>query len=306
MTATAFLSRLSLMSRLVNGILAVKPLASFAKHRARNMMIQRAERLGVPWRENVRRLQARDWESEKASVENPRLTYPDYYLRSFHAYETGNLNWEAAWEQESAAYTVHSTIWPGAGVNGDPRLRQAYHEILHQHLATPPQTVLDVGCGVGLSTFALHAIYPQASMTGLDLSPHFLSVAQYNSRERHVNLKWRHAAAESSELPDASFDLISAFLVFHELPQSAATEILTEARRLLRPGGHLAIMDMNPRSEIYQKMPPYILTLLKSTEPYLDQYFTLDMAGAIARSGFAPPTITPISPRHRAVIAAVS
>ena len=80
-------------------------------------------------------------------------------------------------------------------------------------------------------------------------------------------------------------------------------EIFREARRLLRPGGHLAIMDMNPQSEIYAKMPPYILTLLKSTEPYLDEYFGLDIEQALLDSGFAKPTITCNTPRHRTVVA---
>jgi hypothetical protein len=53
-------------------------------------------------------------------------------------------------------------------------------------------------------------------------------------------------------------------------------------------------------------MPPYVLTLLKSTEPYLDQYFTLDIEQALAEAGFQPPIITPTSPRHRAIVARVS
>ncbi|HEY9660835.1 MAG TPA: SAM-dependent methyltransferase, partial [Allocoleopsis sp.] len=65
------------------------------------------------------------------------------------------------------------------------------------------------------------------------------------------------------------------------------------------------IMDMNPNSEIYAKMPPYILTLLKSTEPYLDQYFSLDLEQAIYDAGFARPTVICNSPRHRTVIAQV-
>lgn len=89
----------------------------------------------------------------------------------------------------------------------------------------------------------------------------------------------------------------------HELPQLATQQIFQEARRLLRPGGHLAIMEMNPKSEVYAKMPPYVLTLLKSTEPYLDEYFTLDIEQALVEAGFAPPTITCNSPRHRTVIA---
>ena len=94
-------------------------------------------------------------------------------------------------------------------------------------------------------------------------------------------------------------------MLFHELPQSAAIAILNEARRLLRPGGHLAIMDMNPKSEIYSKMPPYVKTLLKSTEPYLDEYFSLDLEGAIVAAGFAQPTVTCNSPRHRTIVAQV-
>jgi hypothetical protein len=62
-------------------------------------------------------------------------------------------------------------------------------------------------------------------------------------------------------------------------------------------------MDMNPRSEVYAEMPPYILTLLKSTEPYLDQYFALDFDAAIQAAGFEPPTLTCNSPRHRTLIA---
>jgi SAM-dependent methyltransferase len=92
-------------------------------------------------------------------------------------------------------------------------------------------------------------------------------------------------------------------LVFHELPQSAAIAIIQEARRLLRPGGHLAIMDMNPRSEAIQKLPPFVFTLLKSTEPYLDDYFSLDIEAAFAAAGFERPTMTFNSPRHRTFVA---
>jgi ubiquinone/menaquinone biosynthesis C-methylase UbiE len=133
-----------------------------------------------------------------------------------------------------------------------------------------------------------------------------LAVAQYNSRQRHTEMNWRHAAAESTGLPDASIDLVSACLLFHELPQTAAKQIFREARRLLRPGGYLTIMDMNPKSEIYAKMPPYILTLLKSTEPYLDEYFALDLERELVDAGFHPPTITANTPRHRTVIAQVN
>ncbi len=304
MTATINTSP-GLASRLVNGVLAIKPLANLAKQQARQMMIKRAEKIGVHWMDEVATLRSRQWETELAQIQNPQLSYPEYYLRTFHAYEEGNLSWESAFEVEVAARAVHAGIWPDAGAQGDARLRQSHYEILKGRLSQEPQDILDLGCSVGMSTFALQQLYPQAKITGLDLSPYFLAVAKYRAQQHQsaTSINWVHAAAESTGLPDASFDLVSIFLLCHELPQSPTRQIFSEVRRLLRPGGHVAIMDMNPQSEIYQKMPPYILTLLKSTEPYLDDYFKLDIAQALVDSGFADVNITPNTPRHRTVIA---
>ncbi|MBD0343449.1 MAG: class I SAM-dependent methyltransferase [Coleofasciculus sp. Co-bin14] len=293
----------NLASQFVNGVLSIKPLANLAKQQARNMMIKRAEKIGVPWRQRVEELRKHDWDSELAEVQNTQLTYPDYYLCSFHAYETGNLSWDAALEVEVAAYAVHAKIWPGTGSQGDAKLRQTYHDIVKEQLPIQPRDILDLGCSVGMSTFALQALYPSANLTGVDLSPYFLSVAQYNSRQRNMQITWKHAAAEATGLPDASFDLVSTCLMFHELPQEASRHIFQEARRLLRPGGYLTIMDMNPKSEVFAAMPPYILTLLKSTEPYLDDYFTLNIEQTLVDTGFHPPRITSNSPRHRTIVA---
>lgn len=158
-----------LASRLVNGILGIKPLANLAKHQARQMMIKRAEKIGVPWTQEVKTLQARDWTEELAQVQNPQLSYPDYYLNSFHAYENGNLSWQAAFEVKPAAHAVHAKLFQDAEAQGDAKLRQSYHDILTASLRHTPQNILDVGCSVGLSTFALQEIYPHSQITGLDL-----------------------------------------------------------------------------------------------------------------------------------------
>jgi len=53
MTATIKLTD-RLVSQLVNSLLAVKPLADLAKHQARELIIKRAEAIGVAWREDVK------------------------------------------------------------------------------------------------------------------------------------------------------------------------------------------------------------------------------------------------------------
>jgi len=303
MTAVETTPRLA--SRVVNGILAIKPLFNLAKYQARQMMIKRAESIGVNWLQDAEKLRSRDWTVEFNQVSDPDLVYPDYYLRPFHAYNEGNLGWEPATEVEVAAHAVHARIWKDAGAAGDSRLRQSYHDVLKAQLPKVPDDIIDLGCSVGMSTFALQKTFPNAKITGVDLSPYFLAVADYQTQrsDSQNSPTWVHAAAESTGLPSASFDLMSACLMFHELPRGAAIEILHEAKRLLRPGGHLAIMDMNPKSEIYAKMPPYILTLLKSTEPYMDDYFSFDLEGAIVQAGFTQPTLVGNTPRHRTIVA---
>ncbi len=318
------------LSWLANGLLSIKPLAALAKNRARTMMIERAESIGVYWRDEVNRLNTRNgespfsaqWSQDLATVQNPDLVYPGYYVTSFHAYEEGNLGWQPAMEVEVAAKAVHARIWPDAGAQGDAKLRQSYHDVIKAQLPKAPSHIVDLGCSVGMSTEAFQTTFPEAQLTGVDLSPYFLAVAQYRQHIKdqaavqksplsttHADIAagrrpihWHHAAAESTGLPPGSFDLVSACLVFHELPQSAAIAIIHEARRLLRVGGHLTIMDMNPHCETFAKMPPFVLTLLKSTEPYLDDYFGLDFEGTFQAAGFGQPTVVNNSPRHRTFV----
>ncbi|MEN9262232.1 MAG: class I SAM-dependent methyltransferase [Thermostichus sp. HHBFW_bins_43] len=296
----------TLTSRLVNGFLSIKPLFHWAKGQARSLMIKRATNIGVDWLGRVQALMTQDLAAELAAVENPELVYPDYYLRPFHAYDAGNLSWEAAVEVEVAAYAVHARIWPDAGAQGDPRLRQSYHRVLQERIPAAPERILDLGCSVGMSTFALQDLYPEAEVSGLDLSPYFLAVGNIRAREQGRQVNWIHAAAESSGLESGRYDLVSACLLFHELPQSAARQILTEAHRVLKPSGYFALMDMNPASPVYAQMSPVILTLLKSTEPYLDQYFRLDLVQALEQAGFEEITLQPNTPRHRVVLARAS
>ncbi len=302
---TNFKYQPNLATKLVNGILSIKPLANFAKTQARKMIIKRAEKIGVPWRKQAKELSKRNWDKEWEMVNNPNLPYPEYYLTSFHAYEKGNMSWQAATEVEVASLAVHAGIWPEEGIGGDARLRKSFLDILKAEI-TAPKDVLDLGCSVGLNTFPLQKVFPEAKFTGVDLSPYFLAVGLYRSQQQNLDINWVHAPAEATGLPDDSFDLVSICLVCHELPQFATRKIFREVRRLLRSNGSIAIMDMNPKSEVYATMAPHIFTLLKSTEPYLDEYFTLDIEKELINAGFSAPKIVCNTHRHRTIIARVA
>ena len=42
----------------------------------------------------------------KAEIEDASVHYPAYYLRKFHGYDGGNLDWQAACELESATASL--------------------------------------------------------------------------------------------------------------------------------------------------------------------------------------------------------
>lgn len=298
-----------LLSRCVNLLIQTKPLYALMKQQARQVLIKTAEKNGVPWRQRYQELAASGIRTQMAQLTNPDLPYPDYYNVPFHAYTDGNLCWQAAFEAEPATHAMALRVWKDEPLTwqvAQDRLRGTFHAVLAQHITPPVQDILDVGCSIGISTLALHRFYQSKSDTpvrtvGLDLSPYMLTVAQHRDTDHEIS-QWIHANAEATDLPDQSFDLVTLQFVTHELPRYATTAIFKEAFRLLRSGGHLAIVDNNPQSPVIQNLPPVLFTLMKSTEPWSDDYYTFDLEAAMAAIGFDPIITVPSDPRHRTIL----
>lgn len=297
----------ALTNRLIGAALGVKPLWSVAKGQARRMMIQRAERLGIPWNATVEAYGRVNWDPIWQELQDPSLVIPANYRASFHGYDEGHLCWQAAFEFEVASNAVHASLYPEAGAASDQALRAGYHRALQAELPQPPATILDLHCTVGLSSFALQHSFPQAAITALTFSPHYLSVARHEAERRQVPIAaWHHALPEATGLAAGRFDLVSCSLLLHEMPQEGSRRILREARRLVRSGGCLAVMDMDPHCRAYQTMPAAVRTLLRSTEPFLDQYLALDLEAELRQAGFDTVSSSIASPRHRLLVARVA
>ena len=308
----------NILSRLVNLLIQIKPLYALMKRQARQVLIRTAEKNGIPWQQNYRELEASSIQATLADITNPAVEYPDYYRVPFHAYAEGNLCWIAAFEAESATHAMALRVWPWEKLSwqtAQARLRSSFHQVLAEQIASPVGDILDLGCSVGISTLSLHRYYAQqyaqqsgyqpsapVRTVGLDLSPYMLAVAKFRD-VNHETADWVHAKAEHTEFPDQSFDLITLQFVLHELPRQATTAIFQEAYRLLRPGGHLAIADNNPTSPVIQNLPPVLFTLMKSTEPWSDDYYTFNIEAALEQIGFIHSTTVASDPRHRTIVA---
>ncbi|HSM83562.1 MAG TPA: class I SAM-dependent methyltransferase [Nodosilinea sp.] len=178
-----------------------------------------------------------DWETGVAQFTNPQVVYPNYYKTSnFHGVKNGYLNVDAALTYDPITQYV---LPPG---------ETWVRESLVKAIGGEPRRILDLGCGTGTTTLMLKRRFVNAEVVGLDLSPQMLVMADYKARAAAVEVTLRHGNAMATGLPAASFDVVCATLLCHETPPAVAKTILSEAFRLLTPGGQMLVLDGNQRT----------------------------------------------------------
>ena len=116
-----------------------------------------------------------------------------------------------------------------------------------RRLAIPSGAVVaDLGAGPGFFTDALaDAVGPSGQVHALDVSPDMIEVLR--RRDLPPQVTARLSEENRTPLPDASVDLALLAFVLHEL--DAPLAFLTEARRVLRPGGRLVVLEWVPQVE---------------------------------------------------------
>ena len=170
----------------------------------------------------------------------PADRYPPYYLQKFHFQTDGYLSDASA---ERYDHQVEVLFGGGAAAMRRQALVPLRKALTGRSAGGQDAArLLDVGCGTGRFLREVKANYPRLHVTGLDLSPHYLSAAWRElapwSRARFVE-----GAAEALPFSDAEFDAVTCIYLFHELPPRIRRAAVAEIRRVLRPGGSLIFVD---------------------------------------------------------------
>lgn len=211
-----------------------------------------------------------DWQAASTRLSTPNLSYPDYYSsQNFHGIEGGYLNQGAA--------VSYDPITQYALPPNETLVRQS----LIDAIQVKPRRILDLGCGTGSTTLMLKQAFPHSEVIGLDLSPYMLVMAEYKANQAGLNIQWRHGKAEQTGFPDASFDLVTASLLFHETPPAAAQAILRECFRLLTTGGEVLILDGNQQ---VLRQTEWLTQIFE--EPYIHSYATESVDAWMGAAGF--------------------
>ncbi|GAB1538364.1 class I SAM-dependent methyltransferase [Scytonema sp. NUACC21] len=211
-----------------------------------------------------------DWEKEGDRYRRADVTIPTYYSsQNFHGIERGYLN-------------------PGAAVTYDPITQYVLapnetlvRQALIDAIQVKPRRILDLGCGTGSTTLMLKQAFPEADVIGLDLSPYMLVRASHKAQSADLEITWRHGNAENTRFPDASFDLVTASLLFYETPTAVSQAILRECFRLLVAGGQVLILDGNQKTI---RQLDWLNNVFE--EPYIQEYSAGSVDAWMGAAGF--------------------
>ena len=128
-----------------------------------------------------------------------------------------------------------------------------WDDILEDLRLDGDERVLDMGCGRGAVSIAVAKRLGSGRVTGIDLwSTHDQSGNSRAAAMRNAVLEGvdDRISIETGDMralpfPDASFRLVVSSLAIHNISSRAGRErAVTEAWRVLEPGGHLAIADI--------------------------------------------------------------
>lgn len=198
-------------------------------------------------------------------------------------YDASSNLWEGVWGEH-----MHHGYY---GPDGNYKLdrRQAQIDLIEELLKWsgdltlhPPQTILDVGCGIGGSSLYLAKKFG-ARVTGITLSPVQADRAKERARGAGLESTTAFQVANALDMPfdDNSFDLLWSLESGEHMPDKA--KFLQECYRVLKPGGKMVFVTwchrpanvMNPLNSEEQKLLqdiyrvyclPYVISLPEYTE----------------------------------------
>ena len=119
----------------------------------------------------------------------------------------------------------------------------ATKRLLDQVDLTPDMHLLDIGCGIGGTPRFITGTYG-CRVTGIDLTPDFIHAAAELNRMVGLDGAVDLAVASALDLPfdDGRFDAATLLHVGMNIPDKAG--LMTQAARVLKPGGIFAVYDV--------------------------------------------------------------
>ena len=154
----------------------------------------------------------------------------------------------------------------------------------------PGEVVLDLGSGGGIDVLlSARRVGPSGKAYGLDMTDEMLGLARENQRKAGVeNVEFLKGEIEHIPLPDNTVDVIISNCVINL--SADKDRVLSEAFRVLKPGGRFAVSDVVVRGEIPAEIRRNVELWIGCLSGALEE---TDYVAGLVRAGFEDVSIEP-------------
>jgi 2-polyprenyl-3-methyl-5-hydroxy-6-metoxy-1,4-benzoquinol methylase len=154
----------------------------------------------------------------------------------------------------------------------NPRIESAW-ETMTEFAPAAPKRILEIGCGIGGVTYRMNQKWPQAKVTGIDISTLSIQIAEKlfsNSQTRFVSGELKQ------DTFNEQFDLIVLMDVYEHICAEDRPEVHASLKKIIANKGR-----------IFLSVPtPHYLKWLEKNKPEtiqpVDEYITFDVIGKLS------------------------
>jgi SAM-dependent methyltransferase len=225
---------------------------------------------------------------------NPDLDIPDYIRHEIHIMPGGYVGGPVS------GHLYHygtNGFYMGRNDNDEIHLGAA------RRLPIPADgrvlRILDMGTGIGQFAMALKERFPDAEVWGIDAAGPMVRYAHLRSTERKLDVNFAQRLAEDTKFPDGHFDLVTSYIMHHEVEPEVSRKIFQEAYRLTRAGGVYYPIDFKQYSDgpprtAYQQYRSF-MDHRWNCEPWTPKWRTSNPHQMIQDAGFVLNTEGPVA-----------
>jgi ubiquinone/menaquinone biosynthesis C-methylase UbiE len=211
---------------------------------------------------------------------------PDYYLTDFHSVPGGFL----APEHAAVYDKLSESVFSGTHFMARRMMLRPIAENISAADRNSAFHLLDIGTGTGTFLSQVHEAFPNAYLSGIDLSPAMIAHAKKMCSLTGMSASLKQGNMEKIPYDDESFDVVTHSNCFHEMPQRAIRNTALDCARVLKPGGlfihHDAVQMVDDVSMANLARPIFDKNF---NEPYMDDWqHSVNLDEIMAHAGIFP------------------
>jgi len=167
------------------------------------------------------------------------------------------------------------------GFGGERRWRESIVKWIDPQ---PGEKIADICCGTGTLTIMLAKRLAGGVVVAIELSPAQLRIAR--RKEKPDGLFFIEGDAQDIPFSDCYFDKSVICGALHEMPQEVRHNVLSEAYRIIRPGGRIVIIEHNKPNQRWKASLFDFMERFNPEYPTYKNMLKCGLTNEIEKAGF--------------------